>query len=161
MMPSPNFSFCRTPSLEAVRAWRKQTPPEFLFAWKASKFITHWKRLNAETCGNSVDLIGGFGSSPSFDLHVLPGEEWGAYKKLLDFLLQLIGCSPRLRPPVGSKTPGKIDLGAAEMTAELIGAPAFAQRRAVLDNLIARGLKKPELAIVDGAAGLEKAPVTL
>jgi transposase-like protein len=33
--------------------------------------------------------------------------------------------------------------------------------RAVLDDLIVRGLKKPELAVVDGAAGLEKALVTL
>ena len=44
-----NGSFYRTPSLEAVRAWRERTPPGFLFAWKASKFITHWKRLN-ENC---------------------------------------------------------------------------------------------------------------
>ena len=52
-----NFSFYRTPSLEAVRVWRDQTPAHFLFAWKASKFITHWKRLNAETCQSSLDLM--------------------------------------------------------------------------------------------------------
>ena len=52
-----NFSFYRTPSLEAVRAWRAQTPTDFLFAWKASKFITHWKRLNEQTCQNSLDLM--------------------------------------------------------------------------------------------------------
>src|SRR5436190_8026906 len=52
-----NFSFYRTPSLEAVRAWRDQTPADFLFAWKASKFITHWKRLNEHTCQNSLDLM--------------------------------------------------------------------------------------------------------
>ena len=51
-----NASFYRTPSIEAVRAWRKQTPPDFVFAWKASKFITHWKRLN-DTCGNSLALM--------------------------------------------------------------------------------------------------------
>jgi uncharacterized protein YecE (DUF72 family) len=51
-----NASFYRTPSIEAVRAWRKQTPPDFLFAWKASKFITHWKRLN-DTCTNSIALM--------------------------------------------------------------------------------------------------------
>jgi uncharacterized protein YecE (DUF72 family) len=50
-----NGSFYRTPSLEAVRGWREQTPRNFLFAWKASKFITHWKRLtNSE---NSVELM--------------------------------------------------------------------------------------------------------
>jgi uncharacterized protein YecE (DUF72 family) len=40
-----NGSFYRTPSLEAVRSWRDTTPKDFVFAWKASKFITHWKRL--------------------------------------------------------------------------------------------------------------------
>ena len=51
-----NGSFYRTPSLEAVAAWRDQTPDDFLFAWKASKFITHWKRLT-EKCENSIELM--------------------------------------------------------------------------------------------------------
>src|SRR2546423_14919802 len=51
-----NGSFYRTPSLEAVKAWRRHTPANFVFAWKASKFITHWKRLN-ETCVNSIALM--------------------------------------------------------------------------------------------------------
>ena len=51
-----NGVFYRTPTLEAVRGWRDQTPKEFLFAWKASKFITHWKRLS-DRSRNSLDLI--------------------------------------------------------------------------------------------------------
>jgi uncharacterized protein YecE (DUF72 family) len=51
-----NGSFYRTPPLEAVRTWRDQTPKDFMFAWKASKFITHWKRLK-ETCANSIALM--------------------------------------------------------------------------------------------------------
>jgi uncharacterized protein YecE (DUF72 family) len=51
-----NGSFYRTPSLEAVAAWCQQTPRHFLFAWKASKFITHWKRLS-EKCQNSLELL--------------------------------------------------------------------------------------------------------
>lgn len=51
-----NTSFYRTPTLEAVTAWREQTPREFAFAWKASKFITHWKRLT-ERCENSIALM--------------------------------------------------------------------------------------------------------
>jgi uncharacterized protein YecE (DUF72 family) len=39
-----------------VAAWRDQTPKDFLFAWKASKFITHWKRLS-ENCANSIELM--------------------------------------------------------------------------------------------------------
>jgi len=51
-----NGSFYRTPSLDAVREWRRCTPANFVFAWKASKFITHWKRLNA-ACANSIALM--------------------------------------------------------------------------------------------------------
>lgn len=51
-----NASFYRTPSLEAVAAWREATPVGFVFAWKASKFITHWKRLSAQ-CANSLALM--------------------------------------------------------------------------------------------------------
>jgi uncharacterized protein YecE (DUF72 family) len=51
-----NGSFYRTPSIETVREWRKATPPNFLFAWKASQFITHWKRLK-DTCVNSIALM--------------------------------------------------------------------------------------------------------
>ena len=51
-----NGVFYRTPSLDAVRAWAEQTPSDFVFAWKASKFITHWKRLS-DRSRNSLALI--------------------------------------------------------------------------------------------------------
>jgi uncharacterized protein YecE (DUF72 family) len=51
-----NGVFYRTPTVEAVQAWRAQTPAGFVFAWKASKFITHWKRLSAR-CDNSLALL--------------------------------------------------------------------------------------------------------
>jgi uncharacterized protein YecE (DUF72 family) len=51
-----NGSFYRTPALANVRAWRDQPPGDFLFAWKASKFITHWKRLSSK-CENSIELM--------------------------------------------------------------------------------------------------------
>lgn len=41
-----NASFYRMPSDKAVAAWRDQTPQDFVFAWKASRFITHNKKLN-------------------------------------------------------------------------------------------------------------------
>jgi uncharacterized protein YecE (DUF72 family) len=49
-------SFYRTPSLAAVRGWHDQTPKNFVFAWKASKFITHWKRLSDKSA-NSLALM--------------------------------------------------------------------------------------------------------
>jgi len=51
-----NGVFYRTPSLEAVRGWFEQTPNDFVFAWKASKFITHWKRLSGKS-RNSLALM--------------------------------------------------------------------------------------------------------
>ena len=51
-----NAPFYRTPTLEAVQSWVDQTPDDFLFAWKASKFITHWKRLS-EKSDNSIALL--------------------------------------------------------------------------------------------------------
>jgi uncharacterized protein YecE (DUF72 family) len=51
-----NGSFYRTPSVEAVQAWHDQTPKGFDFARKASKFITHWKRLSPK-CENSIALM--------------------------------------------------------------------------------------------------------
>lgn len=51
-----NSSFYRTPSLEAVRAWHDATDRGFVFAWKASKFITHWKRLSDKSV-NSIELM--------------------------------------------------------------------------------------------------------
>lgn len=51
-----NASFYRTPTLETVETWRAQVPRGFRFAWKASKFITHWKRLGA-TSDTSIALM--------------------------------------------------------------------------------------------------------
>jgi len=51
-----NSVFYRTPTVDAVRGWAERTPEDFVFAWKASKFITHWKRLK-ETSRNSLDLM--------------------------------------------------------------------------------------------------------
>ena len=50
-----NNSFYRLPSEEAFRAWREAVPSNFIFAVKASRFITHYRRLlNAS---NSVKLF--------------------------------------------------------------------------------------------------------
>jgi uncharacterized protein YecE (DUF72 family) len=51
-----NGVFYRTPTPEAVKSWRAQTGKDFVFAWKASKFITHWKRLSGNSV-NSLELL--------------------------------------------------------------------------------------------------------
>ena len=40
-----NTTFYRLPSRDAVANWAAETPPEFLFAVKASRYLTHVKRL--------------------------------------------------------------------------------------------------------------------
>jgi uncharacterized protein YecE (DUF72 family) len=46
-----NSTFYRLPKVEAVANWVAQSPPDFLFAVKASRYLTHIKRL--------LDLDGG------------------------------------------------------------------------------------------------------
>lgn len=40
-----NFSFYRLPEREVFETWRRQTPPGYLFAVKASRYLTHMKKL--------------------------------------------------------------------------------------------------------------------
>ena len=41
-----NVTFYRLPSRAAFRAWYRNTPPDFCFSVKGSRFITHVKRLS-------------------------------------------------------------------------------------------------------------------
>lgn len=40
-----NFTFYRLPEAEVFRSWREGSPDDFLFVVKASKFLTHFKKL--------------------------------------------------------------------------------------------------------------------
>lgn len=51
-----NSVFYRTPTPRAVTTWREQSGNDFVFAWKASKFITHWKRLSGSV-NTSLELL--------------------------------------------------------------------------------------------------------
>jgi uncharacterized protein YecE (DUF72 family) len=51
-----NGVFYRTPTERAVAGWRDATSDDFVFCWKASKFITHWKRLS-DRSKNSLELM--------------------------------------------------------------------------------------------------------
>ena len=41
-----NFSFYRLPERAVFETWRRQTPPGYLFAVKASRYLTHMKKLS-------------------------------------------------------------------------------------------------------------------
>jgi uncharacterized protein YecE (DUF72 family) len=89
-----NGSFYRTPSVEAVEGWRDRTPANFRFAWKASKFITHWKRLTARS-ENSIELMASrlaiLGPKSGPVLFQLPGRFHADRERLASF----IGMLPR------------------------------------------------------------------
>jgi uncharacterized protein YecE (DUF72 family) len=52
-----NNPFYRLPTEAAVECWRDNTPDDFVFAWKASRFITHMIKLkNAE---NALQIMFG------------------------------------------------------------------------------------------------------
>ena len=46
-----NATFYRLPTQKTVAGWVEQTPPDFLFAIKASRYLTHVKRLTELTSG--------------------------------------------------------------------------------------------------------------
>lgn len=89
-----NGVFYRTPTPEAVTGWREQTGKEFVFAWKASKFITHWKRLS-EKSTNSLELledrIGLLGDKAGPILFQLPPQFEVNEQRLESFLQMLSG----------------------------------------------------------------------
>jgi uncharacterized protein YecE (DUF72 family) len=86
-----NGSFYRLPSEKAVAAWAAQAPPGFLYAWKASRYITHNKKL--KDCADSVALVFGRMTplGPSFGpvLFQLPPQLRLDLPRLADFLALL------------------------------------------------------------------------
>ncbi len=58
-----NNSFYRLPSEDAVRSWIRHTPPEFVFAVKASRYITHNRKLKEpkETTAKFLEIAKRFG----------------------------------------------------------------------------------------------------
>lgn len=50
-----NNSFYRLPTIEAFESWRDSTPEDFVFAVKASRFITHNKKLKDPE--NAIDNL--------------------------------------------------------------------------------------------------------
>jgi uncharacterized protein YecE (DUF72 family) len=50
-----NASFYRLPAEQTVRGWAEKSPAGFVWAWKASRFITHQKRL--KDCEESLELV--------------------------------------------------------------------------------------------------------
>ena len=58
-----NNSFYKLPAPAVFRAWKESVPPQFIFAVKASRYITHMKKLKMDSASlqrffNSVKVLG-------------------------------------------------------------------------------------------------------
>ena len=97
-----NYSFYRLPSQSVYQNWYSQTPENFLFALKASRFITHIKRLKGVKKDWKIFIKNGltlkeklgpilFQFPPSF-------RATGENIKRLEEFLKFIRINPRLNP---------------------------------------------------------------
>ena len=86
-----NNPFYRLPPRETFEKWRDRTPAEFLFAVKASRYISHIKRLKdcAEPLERLMESAGGLGNKLGPILFQFP-PTWGLdIDRLRDFLTLL------------------------------------------------------------------------
>jgi uncharacterized protein YecE (DUF72 family) len=69
-----NNSFYRLPSTETLAQWKEAVPPDFIFAIKASRFITHMKKLKEPQQSFSLfmDRVGVLGEKLGPILFQLP-----------------------------------------------------------------------------------------
>lgn len=69
-----NNTFYQLPSRETLAAWRKQTPRDFVFAVKASRYITHMKKLKdpARSVTRFIDVVSALGDKLGPILFQLP-----------------------------------------------------------------------------------------
>lgn len=83
-----NSSFYHLPKPEAFTGWARKTPDNFKFAVKASRYITHIKRLKDcdDAVSRLIDAASSLGEKLSLFLFQLPANLKEDYKKLESFL---------------------------------------------------------------------------
>lgn len=88
-----NNSFYRLPKKETFAAWRDQSPAGFVFACKASRFITHYSKLTrtSKTYGLFFDTVAALGDKLGPILFQLPPNWKVNAERLDDFLSHLPG----------------------------------------------------------------------
>jgi len=83
-----NNSFYRLPSEQAIRSWSQEAPPAFCFALKASRLITHFRRLEgvATALGVFFERVRLLGEALGPILYQLPPDFERNDRRLDDFL---------------------------------------------------------------------------
>ena len=91
-----NSTFYGLPGREAIHAWRESVPEGFVFAVKAPRRITHFKKLkNCETeLGEFFDQLEAFGSALGPVLYQLP-PRWRCNARRLESFLDALPSSHR------------------------------------------------------------------
>ena len=93
-----NRSYYRLPERAVFESWRAQTPPGFLFAVKASRFLTHMKKLNdpEEPLKRLMTAAAGLEEKLGPVLFQFP-RQWRVNLERLDGFLPLLKQYPSLR----------------------------------------------------------------
>lgn len=91
-----NNSFYRLPEKKTFEGWRNQTPDGFSFCIKASRFLTHIKRLKEpeEPLQRLMDHAGGLGDKLNIVLYQFP-PNWKPDLERLEHFLSILPKSPR------------------------------------------------------------------
>ena len=92
-----NNTFYNLPERSVFEHWRDHSPPDFMFALKMSRYLTHLKRLNepAEPVQRFMKRAAGLGSKLGPVLIQLP-PRYTANLDMLDGTLRLFGSSMRV-----------------------------------------------------------------
>jgi len=93
-----NFSFYRLPERSVFEAWRSQTPAGFCFAVKASRYLTHMKKLKdpQEPLTRLMERATGLQEKLGPVLFQLP-PMWALNLERLQFFLELLQTYPQQR----------------------------------------------------------------
>jgi len=91
-----NNTFYRLPSAETLRAWREGTPEGFIFACKASRYMTHMKKLRdpRESGKRFFEALGALGGKRGPILFQLP-PRWRVNLDRLDAFLDAVPAGHR------------------------------------------------------------------
>jgi uncharacterized protein YecE (DUF72 family) len=106
-----NNPFYRLPAAEIFAAWRRAVPPGFVFAVKASRFLTHMKKLRdpAAPLARLLERVQPLGPTLGPVLFQLPAALRASAERLDGFLAELHRQGPELRAVLEVRHPSWLE----------------------------------------------------